>query len=189
MKNILSMKTSAFYVLCMLTLLGAAKISANPLEQTTLQVIQSQWVIALEAKGSQEQRFLELQLVAKDMYKLSRAHPNDAELKAWAGVMLSSFAGAKKLGSGGHLALSAQGMLENAQVLQSDILDQSYLSSGMSAREALTRALVYNPSGLDVNVYYSAFLNEQSINMLAANTKEPLENTTISSQSVIQTVN
>jgi len=189
MKKKLAIKTCIFSVMCMLYLLGGAKASANPHDQSALQVIQSQWLIALEAKGPQKQRFLELQLVAKAMYKLSRTHPNDAELNAWVGVMLSSFAGAKKVGSGEHLALSAQGMLENAQALQLDILDQSHLANGMSAREALKRALIYNPSGLDVNVYYSAFLNEQTINMLAANANNLLKKGTISSQSVIQVVN
>jgi len=189
MKNKLVIKTSFFSVMCMLYILGLAKVSANPLDQSALQVIQSQWLIALDAKGSQLQRFGELQLVARGMYKLSIAQPNDAELKVWTGVMLSSLAGAKKVGSGNYLAFSAQRMLENAQALHSGILDQSHLANGMSAREALKRALAYNPSRLDVNVYYSAFLTEQNINMLATNTKERLENATISSQAVIQTVN
>ena len=183
------MQACIFSVMCIFTLLGPAAVSANPLDQSALQVIQSQWLIALDAKGPQPQRFLELQLVAKDMFKLSLKRPKDAELKAWTGVMLSSFAGVKKVGSGEHLAFSAQGMLENAQALQFDILDRSHLTNGMSAREALKRALVYNPSGLDVNVYYGAFLNEQTIHMLAANTKKLLKNASITYQSVIQTVN
>jgi len=169
--------------------MGPAKAFSKPLDQSALQVIQSQWLTALDAKCSQSQRFLQLQLVVKDMFKLSLKRPKDAELKAWAGVMLSSFAGAKKVGSGEHLAFSAQSMLKNAQVLQFDILDQSHLANGISAREALKRSLVYNHSGLDVNVYYGAFLNEQTIHMLAGNTKKRLENATISSQSVIQRVN
>ena len=189
MKNKRVMKTGFFSVMCVMYLLGAAKLSAKPLVQPALQSIQYQWLIALDAKGTNEQRFLELQVAAKDMFKLSRAHPNDAELTAWAGVMLSSLAGAKKVGSGERIALSAQRMLEKAQVLQLDILDQSHLTNGISAREALKYALVYNPSGLDVNVYYSAFLNEQTINMLAVNTKESLEKETMSSQLVIQAVN
>ena len=189
MKKKLAIKTCIFSVMCMLYLLGGAKASANPHDQSALQVIQSQWLIALEAKGPQKQRFLELQLVAKAMYKLSRTHPNDAELNAWVGVMLSSFSGSKKTGRGEHLALSAQGMLENAQALQPDILDQSNLTNGMSAREALRRALVYNPSRVDVNVYYSTFLKEQSINALATNTKAPFGKGTTSSQVVIQAVN
>jgi len=189
MKNKLVIKTSFFSVMCMLYILGLDKVSANPLDQSALQVIQSQWLIALDEKGSQPQRFGELQLVARGMYKLSIAKPNDAELKVWTGVMLSSLAGAQKVGSGKHLAFSARRMLENAQALQLDILDRSHLANGMSVREALKRALVYNPSGLDVNVYYSAFLTEQTIQMLAANTKDPLQNAAIYSQSVIQTVN
>ena len=189
MKNNLMITTCIFFVMCLLSLLGVAKASTNQQDQSALQVTQTKWLMALDAKGSPARRFRELQLVAKDMFKLSRAHPKDAELKAWTGVMLSSLAVAKKVGSGEHLAFSAQRMLESAQALHSGILDQSHLANGMSAREALKRALIYNPSGLDVNVYYSAFLNEHNINMLAANTKKPLENVTNSSKSVIQTVN
>ncbi len=189
MKNKYAIQTCFLAVVCMLYILGPATVSAKPLDQSALQVIQSRWLVALDTQGSQPQRFSALQRVTKEMFKLSLKHPRDAELKAWTGVMLSSFAGAKKEGRGEHLAFAAQRMLENAQVLQFDILDRSHLINGMSAREALKRALVYNPSKLDVNVYYSDFLTEQSINMLAANTKESLEDTTIYSRSVIQAVN
>jgi len=189
MKNNLVMQTRVFSIMCLLYLLGPAIVSANPLDQSELQVIQSRWLMALDAKGPQSQRFRQLQLVGKDMFKLSVAHPKDAELKAWTGVMLSSLAGAKKLGSGEHLAFSAQRMLENAQALQLDILDHTHLTNGMSARTALKRALAYNPSGLDVGMYYGEFLTEQVIGMLAANTKKPLGNATIFPPTVIQTIN
>ena len=189
MKNNLMITTCIFFVMCLLSLLGVAKASTNQQDQSALQVTQTKWLMALDAKGPQSQRFRQLQLVGKDMFKLSVAHPKDAELKAWTGVMLSSLAGAKKLGSGEHLAFSAQRMLENAQALQLDILDHTHLTNGMSARTALKRALAYNPSGLDVGMYYGEFLTEQVIGLLAANTKKILGNATIFPPTVIQTIN
>ena len=179
MKSTLLMKTLAFTFMCTIYIFSLSQVSASPLngsavntassKQHSLLAIQSQWLLALESNEGQEKRFYELQAVARKMFKLSIKHPKDVQLKAWSGVMLGSFSGASIKGRGEHVAIFAKRMLESAQDKQLDILDTSYLVNGMSARNALQNALAYNPSGVDINQYYGAFLPESQGKMLAIN--------------------
>ncbi|OUR85121.1 hypothetical protein A9Q77_01060 [Marinomonas sp. 42_23_T18] len=194
MKDKLMLRTLIFSFMCVvylftLTQVSASTIPGSHLRANDLQEVQSQWLNALESKQSQPQRFTELQSIAKKMFKLSLKHPQDAELKAWSGVMLSSFAGARKAGGGEHIAFFAQRMLENAEALQMNVLDESRLESGISAREALKKALAYNPSGLNPDLYYSTFLRGEAPEMLAANTANQPGKTDNSSTVVTQAIN
>ena len=194
MKDKLMLRTLIFSFMCVvylftLTQVSASTIPGSHLRANDLQEVQSQWLNALESKQSQPQRFTELQSIAKKMFKLSLKHPQDAELKAWSGVMLSSFAGARKAGGGEHIAFFAQRMLENAEKLQMNVLDESRLESGTSARDALKKSLAYNPSGLNPDLYYGAFLKGEAPEMLAANTANQPGKTDNSSTVVTQAIN
>ena len=197
MKDKLMLRTLMFSFMCVVYIFTLTKVSASALpvsalESTSLQVIQTQWLGALESNQNQQKRFKELQSIAKKMFKLSLKNPKNAELKAWSGVMLSSFAGARKAGGGEHIAFFAQRMLENAEILQMNILDESRLANGISARQALKQSLAYNPSRLNPDMYYSAFLKGGASEMLAANTAnlatKPAK-TDNSSTVVIQAIN
>ncbi|MEH6347647.1 MAG: hypothetical protein V7785_21305 [Bermanella sp.] len=204
MKDKLMLRTLIFSFMCVVYLFTLTKVSASTLpvgaleptslqptllQPTSLQEIQSQWLGALESSKDRQQRFTELQAIAKKMFKLSLKNSQDAELKAWSGVMLSSFAGARKAGGGEHIAFFAQRMLENAEVLQMNVLDESRLANGISARQALKQSLAYNPSGLNQDVYYSAFLKEGASEMLAANSETLPGKTDNSSAVVTQAIN
>jgi len=194
MKDKLMLRTLIFSFMCVvyfftLTQVSASTIPGSHLRANDLQELQSQWLSALDSKKSQPQRFSELQSIAKKMFKISLKHPQDAELKAWSGVMLSSFAGARKAGGGEHIAFFAQRMLENAEALQMNVLDDSHLENGMSARQALKQALAYNPSGLNPDLYYSAFIKGGASEMLAANTVNKSGKTDNSSTVVTQAIN
>jgi hypothetical protein len=170
--NSTAMKTIAFTVMCVLYILTLSQVSANTLTEgqglshqekaQSLESIQQQWQQALKSDADQETRFYHLQTVARKMFKLSLQDPNDAQLKAWTGIMLGSFAGASIEGRGAHVAIFAKSILEKAQEKQADVLNSSFLQNGMSARSALPLALAYNPSGVDINKYYGAFLTEGS---------------------------
>ncbi len=182
----MAMKTLTFTIMCVVYIFSLSQVSANTLDEPkastglddalSLLQIQDQWELALQSDGQPEQRFYELQSVAKKMYKLSLKTPNDAKLKAWSGVMLSSFAGASLEGRGEHIAIFAKRMLESASGQQADILDKTYLNNGMSARNALQMALAYNPSGVDENKYYAAFLSKAGSKMLAQNKRLKTDN-------------
>ena len=185
MKNSIELKTLTFTIMCVVYIFSLSQVSANTLSEPkdlgkalSLSQIQGRWQLALESDGQPEQRFYELQSVAKEMFKLSLKSPSDAKLKAWSGVMLSSFAGASLEGRGEHIAIFAKRMLEKASDQQADILDKTYLDNGMSARHALQMALAYNPSGVDENKYYAAFLNKAGSKMLAQNKRLKTDNST-----------
>lgn len=198
--NTIAMKTMAFTVMCVLYILTLSQVSANTLtnekglshqeKAQSLTNIQQQWQQALKSQANQETRFYQLQMVARKMFKLSLQDPNDAQLKAWTGIMLGSFAGASVEGRGAHVAIFAKTMLEKAQEKQADVLDTSSLQNGMSARSALPLALAYNPSGVDINKYYGAFLTEDNYpdtgGLIALNKALKTNNST---QGVTQAIN
>ncbi len=189
MKDKLMLRTLIFSFMCVVYLFTLTKVSASTIPASDLQELQSEWFSALDSNQDQQQRFTELQSIAKKMFKLSLKNPQDAELKAWSGVMLSSFAGARKAGGGEHIAFFAQRMLENAEALQMNVLDESRLSNGISARQALKQSLAYNPSGLNPDMYYSAFLKKEALEMLAVNTIKKPAKTDNSSTVVTQAIN
>ena len=167
-------KTLAFSFMCVVYVLCLSQAAADTHTQSELERLQTQWFEALNEPNTPQQRFIGLQSVAKKMVKLSLAQPQDAQLQAWSGIMLSAFAGVRKY-NGDHIAFFAQSMLHQAQQLESDILDSSVLSNGMRARDALVLALTNNPSGVDIQRFYGAFLDEHTTDMLASldsNTQE-----------------
>ena len=188
MKNTLFMKTLAFTFMCLVYVVSFSQVSANtlvepkPLKDSSIEMrlseIQQQWQQALQSNAEPKVRFYELQLVAKKMFKLSLQDPSDARLQMWSGVMLSAFAGASMEGRGEHVAIFAKRMLEQAQQQQADILVGSHLDNGMSARSALQMALAYNPSGVDIDKYYGAFLNNDDSKMVAFNKESKIKDIT-----------
>jgi len=167
MKNNILNKTLAFSFMCVMYVVCLSQAAADTHSQPELERLQTQWLEVLNGPNTQQQRFIDLQPVVKKMVKLSLAQPQDAQVQAWSGIMLSAFAGVRKH-NGDHIAFFAQSMLHRAQQLDDKILDSSELSNGISARDALILALTHNPSGVDIQRFYSAFLDAPTTHMLAS---------------------
>ncbi len=167
MKNNIMNKTLVFSFMCVVYVFCLSQAAADTRPPSKLEHLQTQWFKALDAPNTPQQRFIDLQLVAKKMVKLSMAQPQDAQLQAWSGIMLSAFAGVRKY-NGDHIAFFAQSMLQQAQQLDDNILDSRAFGDGIRARDALVLALTNNPSGVDIKRFYGAFLDASTTHMLAS---------------------
>jgi len=187
MKHNIMNKTLAFSLMCVVYVACLSQAAADTHSQPELKRLQTQWFEALNEPSTQQQRFIDLQAVVKKMVKLSLAQPQDAQVKAWSGIMLSAFAGVRKH-NGDHIAFFAQSRLHQAQKLDGDVLDSRALSNGMRARDALILALTHNPSGVDIQRFYGAFLDTPTTHMLA-NLDSDTQETTNSTFKYTQAMN
>lgn len=129
----------------------------------------------LQEKDQQEKAFAEL---AQEADKLVAAHSSEAPYLIWAGIIHSTYAGAK----GGLGALDevkrAKKLFEKALALAPDaMMGSAYTSLGSlyyqvpgwpvgfgdndKAKAMLLKGLSYNPDGIDSNYFYGDFLLDQ----------------------------
>lgn len=190
MKNSMMLKDTIFSLIWVFALLSQQSF-AQAWEVTdeeyrlALQQLQSKWFTTINTPEEQIIKYGKLQELSKKINKLSMAYPDIAEVKAWNGIILSSFAGVKKSPGGAHIAFSARRILQEAESLQPGILDIADYTGielnsrkstvTVSARKALKRALAYNPGGIDIQHYYGAFLPELSLGLLASREKTGIE--------------
>ena len=139
--------------------------------------LMSQWAhVNYELQDDdQEQAFEALMGTAKDC---THKFPQDAEGHIWAGIIYSSFAGAK--GGLGALGLAKQAKQELEYAIRLDgsaLQGSAYTSLGTlyaqvpgwpigfgdddKAKELLQKSLQINPEGIDVNYFYAQFLYDE----------------------------
>ncbi|MCW8832109.1 MAG: hypothetical protein OQK03_02170 [Colwellia sp.] len=142
-----------------------------------LNTLQKQWAkVNYELKGDvQEDAFENLE---KDAASFTQHNPTRAEAWVWAGIIQSSYAGAK--GGLGALSLAKQAKksLEKAIELDGTALSGSaYTSLGTlyhkvpgwpiafgdddDAKVFLEKALSINPNGIDANYFYGEFMLDE----------------------------
>ena len=109
---------------------------------------------------------------------LKQAHPDDAGILIWAGIIESTYAGAKGGLSALKYAKQSKQDLEKAMEIDAAALQGSaYTSLGTlyynvpgwpiafgdddKARKLLKQALEINPAGIDPNYFYGLFLMEE----------------------------
>jgi len=140
--------------------------------------LQIKWAkVNYQLKGeSQESAFAQL---LSDSKALTLLYPNDAEMWIWHGIVQSSYAGAKGGLGALSLAKASKVSLEKALQLNDKALDGSaYTSLGIlyhkvpgwpigfgsdkKAQQYLQNALAINPTGIDPNYFYGAFLYDNN---------------------------
>lgn len=157
-----------------------AGISMASLAETTTDAVaylQQQWAIDnYQLGGTEKQRAL-FTLIDEADGRIA-AHPNEASLYIWRGIIQSTYAGAK--GGIGALkyAKAAKSDLEKAITLDGSALQGSaYTSLGTlyfnvpgwpigfgdddKAEDLLKKALDINPKGIDANYFYGDFLSRE----------------------------
>lgn len=154
------------------TLLSASAIAQE--NEASLLDVQHQWAAANYQLNDDEQEQAFEALLA-EINALTSAHPKDAELLIWQGIIQSSYAGSK--GGLGALSLAKQAKksLEQALAINPNALSGSaYTSLGTlyhkvpgwplafgdddKAKDLLEKALAINPKGIDPNYFYGEFL-------------------------------
>ena len=150
---------------------GAAAVDAE------LADIMRQWAhVNYEIDGDEQEKAFEA--LAKTANSYSAAHPDQAQGFIWAGIVHSSFAGAKGgLGALG-LAKEAKKDFEKAIAIDGSALQGSaYTSLGTlyaqvpgwpigfgsddKAQELFGKSLEINPDGIDINYFYAQFLYDE----------------------------
>jgi len=160
-------------VVSMLVSSGAVYAQGDAFERE-LREIQNGWAVAnyQTPEALQDRAFEELDRRADGFVA---AHPDRAEPLVWAGIVKSTWAGVR--GGFGALRLvgASRQALEAAERIDADALDGSvYTSLGAlyanvpgwpvsfgdsdKARAYFERALRVNPTGIDPNYFYGAFL-------------------------------
>lgn len=126
----------------------------------------------------EKQRVAALEAVAASARAAAVAHPDDAAVLTWEGIVLSSLAGEK--GGLGALSLCKQARKVLLQAIERDptaLAGSAYTTLGSlyyqvpgwpvgfgdddTAREMLDKALAMDPDGIDSNYFHGDFLREQ----------------------------
>lgn len=147
-------------------------------DTATLEDIQREWAVINYSTDSRDQADAFEALADKTQRALDQA-PRDPELMTWAGIVHSSWAGAKGgLGALG-LAKKARRYFEEAIALDDGVLDGSaHTSLGVlyhrvpgwpvgfgnekKAREQLESGLRYSPDGIDANYFMGVWLMDEA---------------------------
>lgn len=151
---------------------------AGPAFDAELLDLQQAWARANYETPAGAARVQAFEALEQRAGRFVHEHPKRAEALIWAGIIESSYAGAK--GGLGALSLcrKARASLEAALALDSRALDGSaYTSLGAlyykvpgfplgfgdddEAGELLQKALALNPTGIDPNYFYAEYLFEQ----------------------------
>ena len=159
------------------TLVQAAP-PADPVFDAELLAIQQAWARANYEAPAGDAREAAFDALQKRAGAFARQHPGRAEPKIWAGIVASSYAGAKGGLGALSLAKEARADLEAALKIDPTALDGSaYTSLGTlyykvpgfplgfgdddKARELLGQALKLNPDGIDPNYFFGEFLCDE----------------------------
>ena len=136
--------------------------------------LQTQWAI-VNYDTAPDDKSASFAVLAEDAKKSVEANPNDASLRIWYGIILSSWAGADGgLGALGHVK-EARKQLEKALVLDPSALEGSAFTSlgalyyqvpswplafgdKEEAERLLRHALEVNPHGIDSNYFMGDYL-------------------------------
>ncbi|WP_199611450.1 tetratricopeptide repeat protein [Flocculibacter collagenilyticus] len=139
-----------------------------------LQNIKHEWAkVEFTLKGDEQQRAY--QDLLKDIVKLVKQHPKQAEVWVWRGIIESSYAGVKEGVSALKLAKKAKKSLERSLHINDSALGgAAYISLGAlyyrvpgkpisfgddnKAERLLKKALQFNPNGMDANFFYGEYL-------------------------------
>ncbi|MEW6677833.1 MAG: hypothetical protein AB1421_07915 [Pseudomonadota bacterium] len=153
---------------------SGALLAATPEE--LLRPIQNRWA-EIKYRTPAKQQAEQYHALAMEAHKLSEAHPTQAELLIWEGIVVSSEAGAKGGLGALSLAKAARDLLEESLKLDEKALQGSaYTSlatlyakvpgwpigfgSDKKAETLFRKALAINPVGIDPNFFYAEFLVE-----------------------------
>ncbi len=158
------------FVLVWLLAAGAAAATAEDL----VGPLQARWA-EIRYQVPDKQQAAEYHLLAEEAHRLSEAHPNEASVLIWEGIIVSSEAGAR--GGLGALSLAKQArrLLEESLKLDEAAMNGSaYTSLGTlyakvprrpigfgnkrRAEELFQKSLAINPDGIDPNFFYGEYL-------------------------------
>jgi tetratricopeptide (TPR) repeat protein len=163
----------------MLLSLAVATVGAAPSDgfDRELRAIQDTWAVA-NYETPEDQRDRAFEELDRRADAFAAANPDRAEPLVWAGIVKSTWAGVR--GGLGALRLvgKSREALEAAERIDANALDGSVFTSlgalyanvpgwplsfgdDDKARAYFQRALQVNPSGIDPNYFYGAFLADQ----------------------------
>ena len=162
---------------------GVAGLSSSA-QMPEVREIQSEWAKLYYMDEFLNKNFRELEALSQQADKLAEQHPQNAEVLVWDAIVLSTLA--EKKGGLGALGLvkQARHQLEQAEVIDPEVLGGSvYASLGSlyskvpgwpigfgddeKAEEYFKKALAINPQGLDINYFFAEYLVDQGEEMLA----------------------
>lgn len=167
----------SYFSLCLLCLaaLGTSRAAADP--DADVARLQQRWAeVNYQLEGKTQLTAFEELVEQAD--SVTAQNPDSAAAHIWAGIIKSSFAGAK--GGLGAMKLAKASRTELEQALELDptaLQGSAYTSLGTlyfkvpgwpvgfgdekKAEELLREALTLNPEGIDPNYFYGDFLLEQ----------------------------
>lgn len=154
---------------CMLAA-GAAAATAEDL----VGPLQARWA-EIKYQVPDKRQAAEYHLLAEEAHRLSEAHPNEASVLIWEGIIVSSEAGARGGLGALSLAKQARDLLEESLKLDEAAMNGSaYTSLGTlyakvprrpigfgnkrRAEELFQKSLAINPDGIDPNFFYGEYL-------------------------------
>ena len=162
---------------------GFAGLSSSA-QMPEVREIQSEWARLYYQDEFLNTHFSELKALAQQADSLAQQNPQNAEALVWDAIVLSTLA--EKKGGLGALGLvkQARHQLEQAEVIDPEVLGGSvYASLGSlyskvpgwpigfgddeKAEEYFKKALAINPQGLDINYFFAEYLVDQGEEMLA----------------------
>lgn len=139
--------------------------------------LQARWA-EIKYQVPEKQQAEEYHRLSEQAHRLSEAHPNEASVLIWEGIIVSSEAGAR--GGFGALSLAKQArkLLEESLKLDEAAMNGSaYTSLGtlyakvprrpigfgnkQRAEEFFQKSLAINPDGIDPNFFYGEYLLER----------------------------
>lgn len=143
----------------------------------TVTDLQTEWAhITYETDAAEKAGALEA--LSETAQALSQAHPDDAELLIWQGIILSSYAGeAGGLGALGAAKRARTALEQSLEIDAAALSGSAYTSLGAlyykvpgwplgfgsdrKARDLLEKSLAINPDGIDPNYFMGEFLFEE----------------------------
>jgi tetratricopeptide (TPR) repeat protein len=151
---------------------GSVTLAATPEE--LIRPIQEQWA-EIKYRQPEKQQAELYHALAQQAHKIVEANPDRAEVLIWAGIVVSSEAGAKGGLGALSLAKEARQHLDNALKLDDKALNGSAYTSLATlyakvpgwpigfgdkerAEEYFKKSLAINPTGIDPNFFYAEYL-------------------------------
>jgi len=162
---------------------GIAGLSSSA-QMPEVREIQSEWARLYYLDEFLNNNYRELQALARRANRVAHDNPDSAEALVWDAIVLSTLA--EKKGGLGALSLvkEAKLKLEQAEVIDAEVLGGSvYASLGSlyskvpgwpigfgsdkKAERYFKKALAINPQGLDINYFFAEYLADNGNDQLA----------------------